>query len=261
MVFYGHIYAYPILSLRNIEQVILSLNDEDPDDKTITIPQDFTGQTVRSVIDFHRGLSHKDQDVHPTLLVVLDTHDVSERGVLIVNLDYHNTIDAVRMPVSEAGISICSLSIDNTTWQETRESCNDQRPPLTAAKQFLVYGLNLDKDNLETSCQSLDDGLGALNVEEESEGFAEHRSIYVKGPLGDDLGQIKAGHGRVAREMGCSESMFAVADSTSSKEGVLLVNLDESNNEGHIRKTLPVAGEVFNWIYLGLWTWHEALGL
>jgi hypothetical protein len=258
MVFYGHIYAYPILSLPNIDQVILSLNDEDPDEKTITIPRDFTSQTVQSVIDYHRTLSHKDQDVHPTLLVVLDTHDVSGRGVLIVNLDYYNTIDAVRMPISEAGISICSLSIDNNTWEETRESCNDQRPPLTAVKQFLVYGLHLDKNNLEISCQSLNDGLGALNAQGEPEGFAEYRSIYVKGPLEDDLGQIKAGHCRIARETGCSESMFAVVESTYSKDGVLLVNLNESDNEGHIQKKLPIAGEVLNWVYLGLWTWYEA---
>jgi hypothetical protein len=258
MVFYGQIYAYPIVALSNLDQIVLSLDDGDPDDNTITIPRDFRGNNVQSAFDFHRALNHEEQDVHPTLLIVLDTQNISEQGVLVVNLSYHNTVDALRMPAAEAGISVCSLSIDNTTWQETRESCNDQQPPLTAVKQFLVYGLRLDSEDLEIACQSMNDGLGALNAQEQPGGFSEYRSIYVKGPLEYDLEEIKTRHCQVAKEMGCSESMFAVVERDRCQEGVLLVKLDESSDHQHIRKKLPIAGEILNWVYIGLWTWQEA---
>jgi hypothetical protein len=257
MVYYGQIYAYPIVALPNLDQIVLSLNDGDPDDNTITIPQDFNGKNVQSAFDFHQTLNHEEQDAHPILLIILDTQDVPERGVLIVNLNYHNTIDALRMPAAEAGISVCSLSVDNTTWQEARESCNDQYPPLAAAKQFLVYGLKLDSEDLEISCQSMNDGLGALNAQEQPGGFAEYRSIYVKGPREHDLGDIKTRHCRVSKEMGCSESMFAVVERDCCQEGVLLVKLDAGSDHEHVWKKLPIAGEILNWVYLGLWSWQE----
>ena len=259
MIFYGQIYAYPIVAQPNLDQVVLSLNDGDPDDNTITIPRGFRGNNVLSAFDFHRALNHEEQDVHPTLLIILDTQDISEKGVLVVNLSYHNTIDALRMPAAEAGISVCSLSIDNTTWQETRESCNDQQPPLTAVKQFLVYGLRFGSEDVEKSCQSMNDGLGALNAQEQPGGFAEYRSIYVKGPLEYDLEEIKTKHCRVAKEMGCSESMFAVVERDCCQEGLLLVKLDGGSGHEHVRKKLPIAGEILNWVYIGLWTWQEAL--
>ena len=256
MVYYGHIHAYPIVALSNIDEVVLYLNDGDRDDSTITTPRDFRGRDVRSAIDFHRTSHYEEQDVHPTFLIVLDTQDLSERGVLVVNMSYHGTIDAIRIPIVEAGTSVCSLSIDNTTWQETRESCNDQYLSMTASEQFLVYGLNLDSESLAVSCQSMNDGLGSLNTQ--SGGFAEYRSTYVKGSLENDLGDIKAGHCQVAKEMGCHESMFAVVERNHSSEGVLLVKLDEVCNEEHIQKKLPVAGEILSWVHLGLWTWYEA---
>jgi hypothetical protein len=255
MVFYGRIYAYPIVTLPDISQLILTLNDEDPDDNTITIPGVFRGQTTLSAIAFHRALNHERHDVHPTFLIIIDAQDVSERGVLVLNLDYFDMIDAVRMPAEEAGISVCSLSVDNTTWQETRESCNSQSPPFSAAKQFLLYGLNTDSNNIKVACRGMNDGIGALN---EPEGFAEHRSIYVEGSLETDLDEIKARHGQVAREIGCSEIMFAVVDSNYDDDGVLLLKLDEGSDAGIKQKLLPFAGEVLNWVYLGLWDWHEA---
>lgn len=105
----------------------------------------------------------------------------------------------------------------------------------------------------------MNDGLGALNAQEQLGGFAEYRSIYVKGPLGHDLGEIKTRHCRVAKEMGFSDSMFAVVERDNCQEGVLLVKLDEGSDHKHVRRKLPVAGEILNWVYLGLWTWQKAL--
>jgi len=256
MVYYGHIHAYPIITLPEVDGILLSLNDGDPNDSTIITPRDFRAHDVRSAIDFHRILNHGERDVHPNYLVILDTQDLSERGVFVVKISYHGTIDAVRMPAVEAGMSVCSLSIDNTTWQETRESYNEQDPPLTTGRQFLVYGLNLDSNELKKSCQLLNDGLGALNAQ--SGGFAEYRSIYVKSLLEFDLEEIQARHCQVAKATGCHESMFAVVECNYSEEGVLLVKLDEVCNGGHIQKKLPIANEVLNWVHLGLWTWLEA---
>jgi hypothetical protein len=165
------------------------------------------------------------------------------------------------MPIAEAGITVCSLSIDNTTWSETRESCNDQPPPLSADKQFLVYGWNISSSSLSVACRDMNDGIGALNAMDDPtlEGCTEFRSIYIEGPLETDMDKIKAKHCQVARERGCSETMFAVADPNHyEKEGLLLVKLDEGVDGGMIRKDLPIAGEILNWVYLGLWDWHDA---
>lgn len=256
MVFYAYIYAYLTLQIREIDQLIISLNDENPNDSTIRVPADYKGNTIQSAIDFHEAINHKSRDVHPTLLIIVDTDDHQEKGVLLVNLDYHNHIDAVRMPVQDAGAAICSLRIENTSWQETRESCKDLTPPMTASRQFLVYGLELDSKDLDTAVQSMNDGLGALN--EDEGGFAEARDVYVEGPCERNLDTIKAGHEQVARGMGCSENMFAVVERDYKHEGVLLVKLAEGGSRQEVmKKKLPLAGEVSDWLHLGLWDWNE----
>lgn len=247
----------------NLRGVLTTLNDGDPNDETIRIPNQFTGETVTSAIKYHRANARVDGDIQPSYCLVLDTLPTSASGVLLINPDYLGRIDGVRMPLEEAGISISSLSIGNTTWQECRETCNDQGLPLSPRRYFLVYD-QLSKGKTSTFdafLQSMNDGLGSLNSTVD-QGFAGYRDIYSRGPKRTNIDEVMDKHRQCATEKGYCDDMFAIVDNDMENDGVLFIHLGgEDRDIMRFRKKQPEAGEILNWVHTGLFTWEEAAEL
>lgn len=225
MPFFRHFYVYTLVEIPNLQGVLTTLNGGDPNDETI-IPTQFTEETVTSAVKFHRANARVDGDIQPSYCLVLDTLPTSASGVLLINLDYFGRIDGVRMPLDEAGITISSLSIGNTTWQECRESCNDQGLPLSPRQYFLVYDqLSKGKSSVfDAFLQLMNDGLGSLNSTVD-QGFAEYRDIYSRGPERTNIDEVMRTHRQFTTEKGYRNDMLAIVDNDMENDGVLFIHL------------------------------------
>ena len=80
-----------------------------------------------------------------------------------------------------------------------------------------------------------------------------------KGEEERDLDRIVAKHARYARANDLDPIHFAVVDNTDWEErGILFIKVTKDDAFDRFRRKGPTAGEMLNWIFIGLMTWEEA---
>lgn len=97
------------------------------------IPESFIGSTPTQIVHHHR--THC-KSLNQSLLVIADRQDLAAEGLLIVNLNFKGSVDALRQKVFFAGDFVPSVNIGNTTWEETLSNATI---PLYPRRKFAVF--------------------------------------------------------------------------------------------------------------------------
>ena len=230
----------------------------------------YSGHSALETIQYHRDILRTNKDYVPHLFLIIDRHNVKE-GVLVVNLEpEHGYVDGLRYKAPQATAVIASLEIYNTTWDEDRDT-HDERPPLAPRDLFAVYNVLPSTAGNQESFQSalfyLDDGVSSLGYGSDWEGFGDNntrrmvRSYYCPAEIDGvkDLDKVIAKHRQYAEANGLDTTMFVIVDETDWEEkGILFVKITPDGLVDKFRRKGPTAGEMLNWIYIGLMTWEEA---
>ena len=244
--------------------------------------EQYWNHTIQETIRHHRKIVKPGGMYHPDLIMIIDRPDVSVDGVLVLNLNYHGYVDAVRREIAEAGDILGSLSILNTDWSEERDACGEETRFIPRS-WFALYNLLPDddddgddtavaaaeKDEQESSfklaLKLINDGIGSPDLDSDNE---EENPYILAGPReyyrpieskGKNLDQIIAGHGQRAKEQQLDPSMFAVADSDWKDDGFLILKLTQTGEVvDSFRHRGYTAGEMLPWIFIGFMTWEEA---
>ena len=233
----------------------------------------YWNHTVKETIQHHREIVKPGGQYHPDLIMIIDRSDISAGGILVLNLDYHGYVDAIRREKNEAGNIVGSLSILNTAWCEER-SAYGEKSKFVPRDHFALYNLlpNVaitatakdEKNSFDAAVKLMNEGIGSPDLEtEEDEGsyeiLAHPRVFYQPIESNDkDLDQIVASHDQLAQERQLDSSMLAVVDSNWEDEGVLIIKMTQGKEVDSFRRKGYAAGEMLSWIFIGFTTWEEA---
>ena len=235
----------------------------------------YEGHTTQEVIQHHRRSVQAQPNIFLNLFLVVDRENIAEEGLLMVNLEpYHGYVDGVREDYGQAGNAIMSLSIFNTDWWEARgHDQSSAKTSLVPNRWFAVYNM-LPADarkSFESALFLMNDGLGDASFDDDDEQLAHgdqgadqpktspQRDYHVPVEAGGkDLDRIVADHARYAESHGLDPVYFAVIDDTDwAEKGVAFVRV-ASDGVDRFRRRGRTAGEMLNWIFIGLMTWDEA---
>ena len=234
------------------------------------------GQTAQRTIQHHRDSVQHDDEYYNNLFLIVDRPNVSEQGVMMVNLEaYESYFDGVRVEANAAGDAVGSLSIVNTDWSENRENYSDEKTNLYPFDWFALYNRLPSQEvvSFNSALKAMNDGLGVLDLDDEDDDDDDdnddddggrqpvaQREYYRAVKVTDDknLNQIIADHAQYAETHNLDPNMFAVVDDADWKsKGMLMVKVTPEGVDMFRRKG-PAAGEMLNWIYIGFMTWEEA---
>ena len=285
-----YIPVYNAAGIENIDQILHELNEEDVN---YEIVQGFRNAKPLTILDHFRAVADRDTVAYSRVLFVVDREDVEKYGLLLVKTSYHGFPDAVRCSLNEdnpGGLG-ASLDIGHQNWAYVREMTYPS-DPLKPYRRYGVYNSVLGLEH-SSDCsiqittydsprehnprfydllRTLSHGLGDLN--EYNENFpedgrrSEFRDIYVGiSTPGKSVEEIKAMHAGVAAENNLDQEYFIFIDQDWEKEGLLFAKfhpkseedgLQGGNDEFRHPATSVKAGELLNWIFMGLMTWEDA---
>ena len=97
------------------------------------IPDPFTNSTPTQIIHHHRSYS---KSLNQSLLFIADRQDLYAQGLLIVNLNFKGSIDALRQKIFVEGDFVPLVNIGNTVWEETLSNAT---LPLYPRRKFAVF--------------------------------------------------------------------------------------------------------------------------
>ncbi|KAG5978968.1 hypothetical protein E4U55_005700 [Claviceps digitariae] len=218
------------------------------------------GYSTQEVIEHHKEINHNESGTNSTLLLVVDSTDLEERGMLLVSLEeYHGFDDAIRLIPEDANNIICSLSISNDDWFTVRQDVPEVKTAATPLEWFALYNAMAKKYDYYSALREMNVGLQEMGVDqaEEDGDPAEVPKFYKPARAGNrNLDQIISDHPFYAEEHDVDPDHFALVDGDYRTKGALLVQLvperDSFRCEGY------VAGEILRWIYINFMTWDEA---
>lgn len=263
--------VYDTAGLQNPQSVLAQTSGEQGNDafEMVSLPRETAQRTIR----YHRESVQADDRLHDSLLLIIDRLGTEEQGVLMVNLQpYHGHVDGLRIEAAQAGDALASLDIANTDWVEEREDFGTEKTNLKPVKWFALYNMlpGSERSSIEPALKSMNDGVGALGIDfddDDAGGAASNsasndiaqRDFYSAIETdGRDLDDIIGKHAEYAKNHILDPAMFAVVDDVDfNNKGVLIVKVSSEGTDSFRRKG-PTAGEMLNWIFVGLMTWEEA---
>lgn len=213
------------------------------------IPESFIGSIPTQLIHDHRSHS---QSLNQSLLIIADRPDLDAEGVLVVNLNFKGSVDALRQKVYFAGDFVPSVNVGNTSWEETLSNAT---LPLYPRRKFAVFAdqgfhprylMREVLDRMNSGLGSRRAGTGTV--------FAEWESAP-----GHDIGEIVRFWRENAREREWEARYFVlVRKDTWSKGKAVIVSVESGQDEAR-KTTIEVEriGEVLVWLYVGLVTSDE----
>lgn len=235
------------------------------------IDTSYNGHTALEVVQHHQDVVKANNIYVLEYIIIIDRPDVAKEGVLIVHISPEDGfIDAVRQPASEAANIPPSLSISNTDWIDERIDISPKRKNYYPINWFAVYNLlpPTRQEAFQSALFFLDDGMTSLcygldsDEDEPNNKRQINREYYC--PVNMDgeernLDQTIAKHAQYARAHNLDPIHFAVVDDTEWEEkGILFVKVIKDDSVDRFRRKGPTAGEMLNWIFVGLMTWEEA---
>lgn len=213
------------------------------------IPESFIGSTPTQLIHHHRSRS---KSLNQSLLVIVDRQDLAAEGLLVVNLDFKGSIDALRQKIFFAGDFVPSVNIGNTPWEETLSNAT---LPLYPRRKFAVFadrGFH-PRYLMTEALKRMNAGLGNRRAETGSV-FADWESAP-----GDDVGEIVRFWRENARERDWDARYFVLVRKDAWDQGKAdMISLQDGQDKAH-ETTMNVdrIGEVLVQLYVGLKTLDE----
>ena len=204
--------------------------------------------------------------------IIIDRFDIANQGVMVLNTDYNGYIDAVRREADSVNDIVRSLSITNTDWWEERGDTTQNESHLVPINRFALYNLlptEQQQSSFEEALFLMNDGLGILDLSDstssggtinDSDSPREAQRDYYQAAESDGktIDQLVNDHYQYANTHQLDPGMFAVVDPDWKDQGILIYNLMQQGRFDSFRRKGPTAGEMLNWVFVGLMTWEEA---
>lgn len=214
------------------------------------IPESFVGSTPTQIYHHHRAHS---KSLNQSLLVIADRQDLEAEGLLVVNLNFKGSVDALRQKVFFAGDFVPSVNIGNTAWEETLSNAT---LPLYPRRKFAVFAdRGFHPRYLMTEVLNrMNAGLGSRR--------AETGTIFAnwESAPGDDVGEIVRFWRENAREREWDARYFVLVRKNAWDNGkAVMISVEDGQDEAQ-ETAIDVdrIGEVLVWLYVGLVTLDEA---
>ncbi|KAI9821623.1 MAG: hypothetical protein M1827_002204 [Pycnora praestabilis] len=220
--------------------------DKDQADMWRLQPRRFTGQRITSIITHHQATAQQ-QALNGTFFVVVDREDWQEEGLLVININFQGSVDAIREAVNVAGDSIPSLSIANTTWFENL--CNGELP-LFPRKLFATYVVENAREDVKMAdvLSKVNGGLRGRKAGSDMRG-----GICVGLNYTASSEDILKRHKEASAKEGYHSTMFIIVkDAGWEREGVVLVHIKGAQEPNEYTLEAGTVGELLQWIYVGL---------
>ena len=283
----GFFKIYNNVGVVNAQAMILDHASSGEPDKMYRLDL-YSGHTALETIQYHRDIVRPNRDYIMNLFIIIDRLDIANEGVLLINLEpEHGFVDGLRYPASQAANVVASLDIYNETWEEDRETEPCEKTALSPFDWFAVYNLlSLTSTSSSLSFTSatnaataknrksfrsalfyLDDGVSSLGYDSDWEGFEDDerrrmmRGYYrpIETESHKNIDEIVADHAQYAESNSLDPVMFVIVDDINWEErGFLFVKKTPDGVLDRFRRKGPTAGEMLNWIFVGLMTWKEA---
>ncbi|KAF4987069.1 hypothetical protein FDECE_15623 [Fusarium decemcellulare] len=170
------------------EQLLPRLVHPEDDDSDAVHVEIHIGKTAQELIQHHRDTTPitRNSKIHPRLLIVVDTKDLDNRGVLLVALDeYHGFNDAVRGPIEEKRDELMSLSVSNDDWYTAKQISDEDKPQAVPKKRFAVYNLLSDQMAFDEAFEKLNSGLSEVHVQDDE----NDENMETENDSGDEEGE------------------------------------------------------------------------
>ena len=213
------------------------------------IPESFIGSTPTQLINHHR--SHR-TSLNQKLLVIIDRQDLEAEGLLVVNLNFRGSVDALRQKTFFAGDFVPSVDVGNTAWEETLANAT---LPLYPRRRFAVFAdPGFHPRYLMT--EVLNRMNAGLNNRRADTGtiFANWASA-----LGDDVAETTRfwrGNAR-EREWDARHFVLVKKDAWDNGKAVVISVVEGLDKARETMIDVERIGEVLVWLYVGLVTLDE----
>lgn len=213
------------------------------------IPGSFIGSTPTQIIHHHR--THC-KSLNQSLLVIADRQDLAAEGLLIINLDFKGSTDALRQKVFFAGDFVPSVNVGNTTWEETLSNAT---LPLYPRRRFAVFadrGFH-PRYQMTEVVKRMNAGLGNRR--------AETGTIFAnwESAPGDDVGEIVDFWRENAREREWDDRYFVLVRKDAWDHGkAVMISVEDGKDETHeMMIDVERIGEVLVRLFVGFVTLEE----
>ncbi|KAG6011000.1 hypothetical protein E4U21_000030 [Claviceps maximensis] len=263
----GSLAVYPfkvyITAVTLEEQTVVDAlcRDDHPDDiDLLSITWLENRLSTQEVIRYHKSVDRSELKELDNPLLIVDSTDLDERGVLLVSTEeYHGYDDGFRASIDYAIELLNTLAWVEDDWYNVRQNSLYEIPKATPVKWFALYN-SLSKENEFTEALvAMNDGLQEVlpdEMESEPRMFvATEYYVAIRG-RGRSLGQIFSDHPFEAGSNDYDENYFAVIDDDYKQKGPLLVQI--SPDRDSFRCKGAVAGELLRWIFINFMTWDQA---
>ena len=213
------------------------------------VPESFIGSTPTRII--HHPRIHG-KSLNQYLLVIADRQDLAAEGLLIANLNFKGSIDALRQKVFFAGEFVPSVNISNTAWEETLSNAT---LPLYPRRRYAVFA-----DRGFHPRYLMTQVLNRMNA-----GFGNQRTetgtIFANWECapGDDVEETVQFWRKNAREREWDGRYFVLVRKDEWDQGkAMLMSVEEGQDKAQETTVdMEKIGEVLVRLYVGLITLQE----
>ena len=227
--------------------------------------ENYQDHSAQETVQYHLESVHPGDRYYLQHFIIIDRSDIANQGVMVLNTDYNGYIDAIRREANSVNDIVRSLSITNTDWWEERGDIPQNESKLVPIDRFALYNLfptEQQQSSFEEALFLMNDGLGTLDGEsiKDSDSPRAAQRDYYQAAESDvkTIDQLIDNHYRYANAHQLDPGMFAAVDLEWKDQGILIYNLTQQGKTDSFRRKGPTAGEILNWVFVGLMTWEEA---
>ncbi|KAK8198460.1 hypothetical protein M8818_006325 [Zalaria obscura] len=214
-------------------------------------PDHFLNSTPLDIIRHHLT---KETDSNQNYLVIADRSDLEGQGLLVINLNFHGHIDALREKVYKTSDFVPSLDINHVSWVDSLRKAERPLFPRKSIALFAAVDLHprmmMRKihDTMNGGLDGRREGMGSIMADWES-------------ASSENFDEVVQQWRSNAREREWWNGAIVLVTQESWKEGEVVVVI-ETPESGHkvekVQVKAGLAGELLLWLYVGLITAKEA---
>lgn len=213
------------------------------------VPEPFLNYSPRQIIQHHQT-SSSTQSLNQDLLVIADHPDLPANGLLIVNLNFHNVVDALRQKLYFASDFVPSVSVGETSWSETlANACL----PLYPRRRFAVFAdegfhprylMREALEKMNGGIMGRRAGTGTI--------FGEWETGERKGDGGREA--LVEWWRKNVREWEWEGRCFVLVTKEAWDEGKIVLVTGKTEGDGFVETLVHTdrVGEILVWLYVGL---------
>lgn len=206
----------------------------------------FIHRQPTDIIQHHR----KQDDVNQSYLVIVDEEDVDVTGLLVVNLNFSSTVDAVREKTYRVGDFVPSLDVGNSSWVDHLLQASQPLYPRKAFAVFVFPDLN-PRYLMKEITDKINRGLHGRKA---STGSVVAEWENVSGDIDETVTYFK----KHQTERDWNSDYFVIVSGESwAREEVTLVCMGKDGISELLPQKVDFAGEALSWLYTGLITVAE----